>query len=81
MRCPIVACILAGGEGTRLLPLTIDRTKPAVRFYRGTADAVYQNLALLKCIDPAHVLILGGDMSITWIIVTCYDSTRRAVRM
>jgi glucose-1-phosphate adenylyltransferase len=126
MQCPIVACILAGGEGTRLLPLTIHRAKPIVRFggsyrlidltlsncvnsdvrkilvlpqykvgsleehlrqgwsflskaldayvlsippppqaghmgYRGTADAVYQNLALLQCINPAHVLILGGD--------------------
>jgi glucose-1-phosphate adenylyltransferase len=119
MRYPIVACILAGGEGTRLLPLTIHRAKPAVRFggsyrlidltlsncvnsdvrkilvlpqykvrsleehlrqgwsflnmaldeyvlsippppraghigYRGTVDAVYQNLALRKCIDPAQ---------------------------
>ena len=34
MRCPIVACILAGGEGTRLLPLTysLHCAKPAVRF-------------------------------------------------
>ena len=28
---------------------------------RGTADAVYQNLSILERIDPAHVLILGGD--------------------
>jgi glucose-1-phosphate adenylyltransferase len=124
MLCHIVACILAGGEGTRLFPLTIHRAKPAVRLggshclidltlsncvnsdlrkilvlpqyqagsleghlrqgwlllrqaldeytlsippsprgghtgYRGTADAVYQNLSLLpEHIAPAHVLIL-----------------------
>lgn len=28
----IVACILAGGQGTRLWPLTANRAKPAVRF-------------------------------------------------
>jgi glucose-1-phosphate adenylyltransferase len=32
MLCNIVACILAGGEGTRLLPLTVRCAKPAVRF-------------------------------------------------
>lgn len=32
MPCTIVACILAGGEGRRLFPLTAQRAKPAVRF-------------------------------------------------
>src|SRR6266511_2557532 len=31
MLCHIVACLLAGGEGTRLFPLTVHRAKPAVR--------------------------------------------------
>lgn len=122
----MVACILAGGEGKRLSPLTAHRAKPAVRFggsyrlidfslsncinsqirkilvftqykalslerhlrqgwsflsappdeyvlslpprqhvgfgrYRGTADALYQNLSTLERIEPSAVLILGGD--------------------
>jgi hypothetical protein len=28
----VIACILAGGEGKRLSPLTAQRAKPAVRF-------------------------------------------------
>lgn len=30
-------------------------------WYRGTADAVYQNLDIIRTHSPAHVLILGGD--------------------
>ena len=30
-------------------------------WYAGTADAVYQNLDILRANNPTHVLILGGD--------------------
>lgn len=117
--------ILAGGEGSRLHPLTIDRAKPAVPFggrfrivdfvlnnfinsgffkikvltqfksdslnvhlskawrlspmldqfvdavpaqqrtgkhwYRGTADAVYQNLNLVFDEEPDYIFVFGGD--------------------
>jgi glucose-1-phosphate adenylyltransferase len=121
-----ISIVLAGGAGSRLAPLTIDRAKPAVPFggayriidftlsnclhsglrrvlvltqykshslhrhlqdtwsigdlqmgefvtavppqlsdgnslYSGTADAVYQNLDMLKRSGAKHVLILSGD--------------------
>lgn len=30
-------------------------------WYRGTADAIYQNLYSIDDVDPKHVLVLGGD--------------------
>lgn len=119
--------VLAGGKGSRLEPLTLDRAKPAVPFggayriidftlsnclnsglrhvlvltqykamslqrhvnmgwrnscnwemgefievvppeqridehwYRGTADAVYQNIYAIEKTNPQHVVILAGD--------------------
>jgi glucose-1-phosphate adenylyltransferase len=122
----ILGMIMAGGEGTRLLPLTRDRAKPAVPFggkyrlidfvlsnfvnsgifsiyvmvqfksqsliehlaagwkfggliaehfvspvpaqmrhgqtwYRGTADAIYQNLNLIENFGPDLVAVFGAD--------------------
>lgn len=121
----VLSMILAGGEGTRLAPLTSYRAKPAVPFggnyriidfvlnnfvnsdllqifvltqfkshsllkhmsrrwtvsgltnrfidpipaqmqtgrhwYQGTADAIYQNLHVIRGMDPEEVCVFGGD--------------------
>jgi len=122
----VLGIVLAGGEGTRLNPLTAERSKPAVPFggryrivdfvlsnlvnsdifsiyvlvqyksqsliehirdawvlgptipshfitvvppqmiagpewFQGTADAVYQNLALIEANDPDFVAVFGAD--------------------
>jgi glucose-1-phosphate adenylyltransferase len=121
----VLAIVLAGGEGKRLAPLTLDRAKPAVPFggnyrlidfalsnlanagyrkivvltqykshsldrhisrtwhlspllgnyvapvpaqmrrgphwFQGSADAIYQNLNLLRDERPSHVIVFGAD--------------------
>jgi glucose-1-phosphate adenylyltransferase len=127
MKTKMLGIVMAGGEGTRLQPLTLDRAKPAVPFggkyriidfvlsnfinsemyaihvlvqfksqsliehlqagwrfgglptdqyfistvpaqmrigqswYQGTADAVYQNLHLIKQFKPDIVAVFGAD--------------------
>ena len=126
MHIQTLAFVMAGGKGTRLEPLTLDRSKPAVPFggkyrivdfvlsnlvnsginsiyvltqfksqslsehlqltwnfgsllrnqfiiavpaqqrtgehwYRGTADAIYQNFNLINDHKPTRVAIFGGD--------------------
>ena len=126
MRDPkVLAMVLAGGEGKRLMPLTRDRAKPAVpfggdyrlidfalsnlanggylrivvltqykshsldvhigktwrmspvlgnyvisvpaqmrvgpRWFLGSADAIYQNLNLIRQESPEHVIVFGAD--------------------
>src|SRR6266571_2589405 len=46
------------GEFIELLPAQ-QRVEPA--WYKGTADAVYQNIDILRRLAPRHVLILAGD--------------------
>jgi glucose-1-phosphate adenylyltransferase len=125
MASNVLAMILAGGQGTRLYPLTKDRSKPAVPFggryriidfvinnfvnsgiyklkiltqfksdslnihvsrgwpvspilgqfidlvpaqmrtgndwYKGTADAIYQNMNIIYDQNPDYICIFGGD--------------------
>ena len=45
-------------EFVELLPA---QQRIAETWYQGTADAVFQNIDILRCHNPDHVLILGGD--------------------
>jgi glucose-1-phosphate adenylyltransferase len=45
-------------EFVELLPA---QQRETAEWYRGTADAVFQNLDILRRHDPAHVLVLAGD--------------------
>lgn len=52
-----------GLNGNRCLTsiLTPKQTEEGSNWYRGTADAIYQNLDWLDKVDPQYVLILSGD--------------------
>ena len=47
------------GGGVTILPPYQNRY--GASWYRGTADAIYQNLSFLQSYDPEHVLIISGD--------------------
>jgi len=46
------------GEFVEILP---PQKRVGDEWYRGTADAVYQNLYYVENVDPDQVLVLGGD--------------------
>lgn len=46
------------GEFVELLPA---QQRTGDEWYLGTADAVYQNMDILRLHDPAQLLVLGGD--------------------
>lgn len=46
------------GEFVEILPA---QQQLGVAWYAGTADAVYQNLEVIRAHDPRFVLVLGGD--------------------
>ena len=52
-----------GLNGIRSLTTTLSprQTEKGLNWYKGTADAIYQNLDFLDRVDPEYVLILSGD--------------------
>ncbi|MGC8913539.1 MAG: glucose-1-phosphate adenylyltransferase family protein [Thermoplasmata archaeon] len=51
--------LVGRGKGIKILPPY--KGVRASDWYRGTADAVYQNIAFIQAYNPEHVLILSGD--------------------
>ena len=49
------------GVGALTSVLTPKQTEEGSSWYRGTADAIYENLDWLDELDPEYVLILSGD--------------------
>lgn len=47
------------GQGAFILPPYMREKK--AEWYRGTADAVYQNIEFIEMYDPEYVVILSGD--------------------
>ncbi len=45
-------------------------------WYKGTANAIYQNIGFIDQYQPEYVVILAGDTSIRWIIPKCSAVTR-----
>ncbi len=46
------------GDGVQIVPA---QQRTGDEWYRGTADAVYQNLSLIRQMNADRILILGGD--------------------
>lgn len=52
-----------GLDGVRSLTAMLPprQTEEGANWYKGTADAIYQNIDFLDSLDPKYVLILSGD--------------------
>jgi glucose-1-phosphate adenylyltransferase len=74
----IIALVLAGGEGARLLPLTAEHAKPALPFVNGCriVDFVLSNLANSE-ISPIYVLAQYKPQSLLRHIETTWNKSSR----
>ena len=64
------------GEAIEVVPA---QQQNGACWYRGTADAVHQNVELLRESDPEYVLCLPGTMSTRWTTGASSRSTRGAM--
>ena len=44
-----------------IIPVPAQMRSPGEEWYRGTADALYQNINLIEQVDPHYVMIFGAD--------------------
>ena len=45
-------------------------------WYRGTADAVYQSLDIIKAVKPEYIVILAATTSTRWTTPACWPTMR-----
>ena len=65
--------------GVTVLP-PYERSKGS-DWYTGTANAIYQNLEYMESYNPEYVLILPVTTSTKWIMRSCWNITKRIMRM
>lgn len=67
-----------GGGVTILQPYTYERGEV---WYRGTADAIYENLDFVDKLDPEYILILSGDhiYSMDYMKMLSYHKSKNAI--
>ena len=62
-------------SGVQVLP-PYQRSRGA-DWYKGTANAIYQNMNYIDRYDPDYVVVLSGDISTKWITPKWWPTTRR----
>ena len=61
--------------GVHILPPYQGKNK--TDWYKGTANAIYQNIDFMKRYHPEYIIILSGDHIYKWIIAKCSISTKK----
>jgi len=59
------------GEFGEFIEIVPAQQRHGEAWYKGTADAVYQNMEIIRTHRPRYVLVLGGITSTRWTTAPC----------